>query len=333
MTATCTYRLPDRWSPPEVVEDVIVAGGLEIHRSGLSTIASDGEEVCGAAAEANANATARAWFELLERVSTLDAMSSLHPSYSLCDRAGAEIGVVEHSAVFPESPTPAVWRHARSNGVALHTTWTSACDHAMWELIERDHVLRAWYGETTPVRIDFDVSEWPVRTPYEWRAYSFPAGATSFGSHVEVVGIFGFPTDDAAPFVVGYAGREDRERALASARREATQFLAFLWGEPILDQAPEPAPTAMFHLETYQARGRYRAVKAWLEQGHGRFWSASRSEPAQPLLAGFVDLTPAWLLGKFRVAKAMASAATPLVFGVSPRGAHLPAALSFHPIP
>ncbi len=333
MTVTSTFRLPEPWTAPEVVQDVITAGGLELHRSGLSTIAPDGEEICGAAAEPSTGATTRAWFELLERVSILDAIASPLASYSLRDRAGAEIGVVERSVVFPESPTPAAWRHARSSGVALHTSWAAACDHAIWELIERDRVLRAWYGETTPVRLDLAPMELPGPTSYDWRAYSFPAGAGPLAGAVEVVGVFGFPTDESSPFVVGYAGRDDRDGALASARREATQLLAFLWGEPILDEPPEPAPTAMFHLEAYQARGRHRLVRQWLEQGHGRYWLSSDTKAPEEPTYGFVDVTPAWLAGKFHVAKAIASMALPLVFGTSPASEHLPRALAFHPIP
>lgn len=331
MDVTCTFRLPEPWSTPEIFQDVINAGGLELHRSGLSTVASDGEEVCGSAAQESSGATTRAWFELLERVSTLEAIAAPKPSYVLRDRSGAEVGTVERSIVFPSSPPDAPWRYARSNGVALHTTWTTACDHAMWELVERDRVLRAWYGETTPMRLE--LGTWDRPASYDWRAYSFPAGAGPAANEIEVVGVFGFPTNDSAPFVVGYAGRNDREAALRSARREAMQLFAFLWGEPILDQPPEPAPTAMFHLEAYQARGRHELVRAWLERGHSRFWPGSRPEPAGRVISGFVDLTPAWVDGRFHVAKAIASTAVPLLFGASPASELLPADLAYHPIP
>ncbi len=333
MSAPCTYQLPEHWTAPQVFEDVITAGGLEIHRAGLATTAPDGEEVCGSAAEPSTRATTRAWYELLERVSTLDAIASSRASFVLHDRAGAAIDVVERTVVFPESPEPEVWRHARSNGVALHTSWEAACEHAMWELVERDRVLRAWYGETRPLRLDLAPSDRPASTTHEWCAYSFPAGAGPLADEVEVVGIFGFPTDDTSPFVVGYAGRADLRAALASARREATQLLAFLWGEPILDEPPASAPTAMFHLEAYQARGRHRLVREWLEGGHDRFWRGPRPDVVGQRILGFVDLTPPWLTGRLHVAKAIAGAAVPLVFGPSPAGEHLPRALAFHPIP
>lgn len=333
MDVTCTFRLPEPWTTPEIFQDVINAAGLELHRSGLSTVASTGEEVCGSAAESSTGATTRAWYELLERVSTLDAIAAPRASYTLRDRAGKTIVDVEHSVVFPASPPDAPWRYARSNGVALHATWEAACDHALWELLERDRVLRAWYGETTPVRLDLGAWDQPASSSYDWQAYSFPAGASPGPDGVDVVGVFGFPTDDTAPFVLGYAGRSDREAALVSARREAMQLLAFLWGEPILDQPPEPAPTSMFHLDTYQARGRHVLVREWLEQGHARFWPGARSEPEGRAIAGFVDLTPAWLAGRCHVAKAIVSNALPLVFGAGPAGEHLPPALAFHPIP
>jgi len=47
-----TSPLPSGWSEPTVVEDVVVADGVELRRAGLASTGPDGEEVTGAAVEA-----------------------------------------------------------------------------------------------------------------------------------------------------------------------------------------------------------------------------------------------------------------------------------------
>jgi hypothetical protein len=334
------YQLPDCWTAPEVIEDLIVADAVAIRRSGLSTIATDGEEVCGSAAQIAGSALPRAWFELLERVSTLEAIRDRRPSYDLLNAGGERIDTWSDAEVFPESPAPTTWRYARSNGVALHRDWKTACQRALWELAERDRVLRAWYGATRPERIDLAVGLTPFArtTSYEWRAYTFPlvedrARSSSFSRKTEVVGVFGFPTVGDCPLVLGFAGRDDRSAAVDAALGEATQQLGFLWGEPIADEAPAPMPTAMHHLDAYQVKGRHAVLQHWLEEGHGRFWSAPSSDGHSDESVGFVDLTPSWLEGDLRVAKAVCRGALPMIFGPSPFSAHMPPDLALHPIP
>src|SRR5690606_35847811 len=101
----------------------------------------------------------------------------------------------------------------------------------------------------------------------------------------------------------------DRAAALAAALGEATQQLGFLWGEPIADEAPPPTPTAMHHLDAYQVRGRHETVRAWLEGAHRAFGSGVQTGPASEERVGFVDLTPSWLEGSLRVAKAVCKGA------------------------
>jgi ribosomal protein S12 methylthiotransferase accessory factor YcaO len=257
----------------------------------------------------------RAYFELLERVAVLDAVRSGAPE-----------------DVFPTSSDPARWTYARSNGVALHTDWKTACTRAGQELAERDRLQRAWLGEIDPVPISFDLAASPfaLTCSYEWRAYAFPAAAHDrFARDVHVVGIFGFPTR-AAPLVFGYGARMEAGEALLAATREAAQVLAFLWGEPLPDRLPEPAPTPMAHLESFQHPGQHRLLRRWLDGDH-RGHRRDRG-PADETVR-FVDLTPPWLAGHAHVVKALCASAIPLTFGRSPVFAHLPAELQVHPIP
>src|SRR6202042_414850 len=119
--------------------------------------------------------SARSYFELLERISTMEALRSRHDGYDLRTPDGRPAGHTTATLAFPESDDPSRWRYARSNGVALHADWSTACTRASWELAERDRVLRAWYGETRPQRIALPVGA-PLEAArtYELRAYAFP---------------------------------------------------------------------------------------------------------------------------------------------------------------
>src|SRR5262245_1566496 len=121
------YRLPDRWTAPEIVADVISLDELEVHRAGVSTIGEDGEEICGSAAQSGEPALDRAWLELLERVASLEAIASERPSYEVFDDHGERLEGRARSDVFPVSDEPDRWRYARSNGVAVHCDWARAC--------------------------------------------------------------------------------------------------------------------------------------------------------------------------------------------------------------
>jgi hypothetical protein len=329
---TRAYPLPDVWSPPSVVEDTVVADGLELRRAGITSTGPQGEEMVGSAADGVASPLDRAYFELIERISTVDAIA-LHPShFDQWTLDGRTAGPRPSADVFHDSDDPARWRYARSNGVAVHVDWKSASLRAFWELCERDRVLRSWYGEVAPqeIRSALDSSPLAQARSYEWLAYAFPETAGSrFSKGVHVCGVFGLPRTEA-PFVFGYAARRSLEDARLGAEREATQLLAFLWGEDLPKAEPAFSPTPFYHLETFQRLERQRIVRSWLEGAHVANPSpgGAAADDSEVL---FVDLTPAWLHG-LRVSKAVCSAAVPLTFGDGPLGAHLPVELRVHPI-
>jgi hypothetical protein len=276
----------------------------------------------------------RSYFELLERVATLEALRQRAPAYALLTDDGVPRGHEAGATVFPESDDPARWRYARSNGVALHADWRTACVRARWELAERDRVLRSWYGESRPTRLPFPSSS-PLGSvaSYEWRAYSFPEpDAASFSFDVEVAAVFGFPTRPDAPLVMGFGARADAAGALLAAQTEATQLLAFLWGEVSLDGPPEIGPTAGHHIERFQWRPYQRQLRDWLDGAHLVHDRKPAANVGERRETAFVDLTPPWLGGGLRVAKAVCATATPLIFGDSPLAGHLPVEVRAHPI-
>jgi hypothetical protein len=337
-------RLPDGWSPVVVFEDEIVADGVRLRRGAVSSTGPSGEEVTGAAVELAQSPVARGYWELLERVSTLTAIGGRSASVGTFAADGTRVGDRDGASVFPESDDPERWRYARSNGVAIHCDWRNAADRALWELAERDRVVRAWLGETTPELLPANAVGPILRSAasYDWLACSFPvpAGAT-FSIGVEVVGIFGFPVAKELPMVSGYGARPKLGDALDAAECEALQTFGFLWGEPVSLAPPERGPTPAHHLEHFQWPPHRAHVRRWLECGHGSFLGATRRssepKPRRPPHNDdsdvvFADLTPDWMDGHVRVVKALTDQAMPLVFGDGPFARHLPDDLRLYPI-
>jgi hypothetical protein len=326
--------LPEGWGAPSVVEDRIVADGVLLHRAGLSSIAPSGEEITGSAAGPSSDVLARGEFELLERAATLEAIRARRP-LTVRDRAGAAIDAIAADDLFPASDEPVRWRYARSNGVALHASWEDACDRALWELVERDRVLRSWYGAIAPRRVGFDVAASPLAgaASIAFEAYVFddPDGP-AWSAGIAAAAVIGFPCREEVPLVVGYGARPDLAAAVAAAAGEAAQLLAFLWGEALPSSEPEPGPTPMHHLEHLLWVETAPRLRRWLEGAHRTFARPGGDRPAEAAAAPrFADLTPAWPT-RLRVARAIAPGLTPLTFGDAPLAAHLPDELRLHPI-
>jgi hypothetical protein len=328
------YPLPSGWSGIAVVEDTFIADGIKLRRAGLSSVSPAGEEILGSAADAQGSPMARAYFELVERVSTIEWLGRDRAPCDLLTVDGRLAKESPWEEVFPESPEPAAWRYSRSNGIAIHGNWERASKRAFYELCERDRVLRSWYGETVPQRVLFDLRATPLAhsRSYEWCAYSFPESEKRrFSRGVHVRGVFGIPRNRELPFVFGYGARSSPEDALFAATREATQLLAFLWGESLPEEDPASAPIPAYHLEAFQWSERRDGIRRWLNGGHARYRSVSWPPGEVDGRVFFVDLTPSWVQG-LRVSKAVCAEALPLAFGNDPGALHLPAEIRVHPL-
>lgn len=325
--------LPEHWSAVETHTDVVEIEGVEVRRAGLSSVGPGGEAT-GSAAELFADPAPRARFELLERIGILEARASLASHHLVLDASGASKGTIGREEIFLESEAPDTWRHARSNGIAIHTSWQAACLHAKAELVERDRVLRSWAGSARPVPLAFEREHVLLGQgqSYTWSAFAFPAPAGAFGDDLEVVGVFGFPVRDELPVAVGYCAKRRLADALTGALREATQMLAFLWGESVPTVVPELAPTAMFHLDALQVPERRVLLQRWLSGAHVAYRTENGQNRASRPAVRYVDLSPSWMAGECRIAKAMCDEAMQLVFGRGPFLANLPAELQIHPI-
>jgi hypothetical protein len=327
------FPLWDCWGDATLFAETVSVAGVEIHLSGFSAESQDGDAITGSAAELDTAPMNRAYFELLERASIVAAERSKAQEWSVRDARGVAHGCIESSALVPENPEPDRWRYARSNGVALGPSWSDACRSALWELIERDRILRSWYGDFAPGRIVLPPGLIPNRLDelYAFEAYSF---GISRCSTAEVVAVFGFPRVDSNPLLYGFGARGRQSDALAVAAKESIQRLGFLWGEPIPSEDPEFSPGPHFHQELFLRPSSHAQLHQWLAGEQDALKPSWRQPCRQASPRLFADITPPALASKLFVAKALPQTELPLVFGIGhPQiESKLPDYLKVHPI-
>jgi YcaO cyclodehydratase, ATP-ad Mg2+-binding len=319
------FELPKSSTLQEVFLQEVRVGGLALRMAGLVAATPEGATLTGAAADEHGFPVDRAYFELLERLSIFVARESSRP-LRVRDRSARDKGGRKASEVFPADKQPDSVRTSLSNGVALHTSWPLACDAALNELIERDRVLRSFAGEYAPRALpdaDAQLSS-ALEAIYDVQVYTFGPPRAKL-SHV-ANGVFLFPRTDSAPLVYGFGAGTDVASAHASAKREALQRLAFLWGEDLPEAPPPAAPEPDYHQEYYLYPGHHAILRDWLSGKRAR--ARSKATKARKLtstniildsseLVRFIDLTPSVLRDLLYVAKAVSARAKPLRFGIS----------------
>jgi len=258
----------------------------------------------------------RAFFELLERAAVVDRLACPRDAYEALDENGIPVGRLGHTEVFPESPEPERWQYSRSNGVAAAPTFARARLAARLELVERDRVLRSWFGGVAPRRLHRIRAGHRVFADhlYSVELYSFPENRAE-GGRRDVVGMFAFPKCETVPFVVGTGAGPSSFSAVRRATRECVQRLGFLWGEPIPAAPPGFEPTPLYHQELYLCPSMQPRLRAWLNGHHDRSHAKSTPSTEHPC---YVDLTPEHLLSRIRVLKALPAGELPLTFGRRP---------------
>ncbi|HWA71172.1 MAG TPA: YcaO-like family protein [Polyangiaceae bacterium] len=312
LRATCP--LPAGWQLTAPLFDAASVPGLRLNLVGLLARAEDGREALGSAGALGELPIARAYFELFERIAVLEALARPRERYAAW-RADGERESLTFAEVFPEAPAGADFQYSRSNGVAAGPSFQQACEAAAAELVERDRLLRAWYGQVLPVRCSLpdDLALTALEPWYEFEAYSFPFRVQRAGE-LSVAAIFGFPKRAEAPLVFGTAAGTSLKRAFDGALRECLQRWGFLWGERIPSAAPSFSPTADYHQEFFLWPAMHATVRDFLSGAHSGLdrLCALAECGAAPLR--FVDLSPAT---GARVARAVPGpgAELPLTFG------------------
>lgn len=311
---------------PEIFDGTVVAAGLPIRLTGIA-VRHGTETIAGSAGSLVDDPFPRAAAELVERLSLLATISRGKKLIPIYDERRSELGVLPGSTIFPTSPDETRHRWARSSGVALGSSWTDAARRARFELIERDRVLRSWFGEGTPEPVLETGTLVPaaLHERYDVRAFSFAEGT----SDTSVAGVFAFPRD-RCPLVYGFGARDSLRAALGVAAGELVQRLGFLFDEPTPTDPPTPSPTPDFHQDYYLFEGHHEELKRWLSGGHttSRRMLDVPENVTEPM---YVDVSPA---DGPLVVKAVPTGHVPLAFGVghpclSPSA---PLAATVHPI-
>ena len=323
------FPLPTGWSAPELYQEEFRLGDFSLALVGLSSTRNTGEEVTGSTA-AHEEDIDRAYFELLERCELIEAFRRVDTSFPLLGQGGERSErTLPYAEVFPADAAKGEWKNAKSNGVAIHRDFARASRAALLELVERDRVLRSWFGEIKPAPIPplTSANAENLRS-FELWSYSFPAP----GESIEVAGTFGFPLVPHMPVIFGFGAAENLPDAQNASLREMFQRLGFVYDETFAFAQPSFAPSADFHLEWFlreQSRGE---LSRWLAGAHAlAVGGGSVKHPAlgEPV---FVELANA--PGKFSLVKAIQPGRLPLRFGhgYADLFPHFPTRLATHPI-
>jgi hypothetical protein len=303
--------LPDGVAVDGVFVERVRIGQLDLFMVGLTAALGAGVQALGSAAGPSDFPVDRAFFELLERISVLLVLPSGR-ELVLRDEHGARLGSCGVHEVFPADSEPERVRASLSNGVALHRTWEQACEAARAELVERDRVLRSFRGAGTPRPVAaYDTSLGAGLAPdYELQTVAFDTEDRELEYRVR--GVFLFPRMPAIPLAYGFAAARSEAAALTGAAREALQRLAFLFGEQLPHDPPEPSPTPDYHQEFYLVPAHHARLHDWLA---GRRGTSAGGPTFNGPAVRFADLTPPSLTGRVAVARALSAEAAPLLFG------------------
>lgn len=325
------HPLPSSWQLVDCFVGATALDGLCVQVVGLVARSNDGREAIGSAGERNAVPFARAFFELMERVVVLETLSKRDVIHPLLDEDGVS---VDAAWKFPSAPADVSYRYARSNGVAAGSDWSGACAAARAELIERDRILRSWYGLSVPEPLPLpDEPALVSLAPYyDFALYGFPS-CSAAGDQLHVLALFGFPRQSSAPLIAGSGAGETRVAAWQRAFGECLQRWAFLWDESIPDAEPTFAPTAEYHQELFLWPVMHDALRAWLAGEHASDCLRASIQRREEARMSFLNLGGG-SSANLTVVQAVSTAALPLVFG---RGhpdviGELSAELAVHPI-
>ncbi|MFW7381186.1 MAG: YcaO-like family protein [Oligoflexus sp.] len=326
------------WQITEPFQQKVKIEGLQLYICGLQAIHPVYGEVVGSGANLGDFPQNQAWYELLERIATVESFQRKSFPY-LDPTSGKKLGKLSLDKVFPQPGKPiqkADFQYAKSNGIALHTNWSEACLRACCELVERHLVLASWLGYVMPIEMKPPLDMSPLQQLadiYEVKRIGFGwQRIDSFSEAIFTSGVILLPYDLTAPLIMGFGAGMSQQDSLVKAEAEALQRLGFLWGEELPSCEPAFHPTPLFHQEYYLFPGNRRKIENWLAGKHRSFCQNDRSFP-QVLQLKFVDLTSADLQN-FKVVKAISPQSIPLVFGKWRQGefGSIPEDLIIHPI-
>ena len=313
--------LPDGfvdWEFAPAFQEKATVEGHPIYLSGMQATHPQHGEVVGSSASLVAFPDSSASYELIERITIVESLSK--PALVLRhETSEAVIGEAKTALVFPQSSSME-YRFAKSNGVALYSTWQEACRRAAMELVERHLILASWLGITKPLLMQRvrKTALHRLKNLYTVEHYDFGCQKTSsFPGTIYVTGVIlkardkGGSENNYAPLILGCGAGQSQAESLLKAEAETWQRLGFLWGEEIPNEDPEFAAHQLYHQEFYLYPKNHYRIDAWLR---GDYFDAKKTILPRVLETRFADLSIEGA-ADLRVAKALADEAIPLVFG------------------
>jgi hypothetical protein len=311
-----SWELPPDWDRIDSLQETRKLAECTLHLRGYACQRRrDQKIVTGSWAGWEEPTLDKADYELHERLALMQAMDQPDTRiWPLLDLKGEKIGFTRGAMLFPASPDPRVMQFAKSNGVALGTSFQDAAHRAACELIERHLVLASWYGafQPQPCTMPLPLPLQSLQSLYEFRLYDFGSFELKGFGRIHGRGCFLWPLDPAHPVIYGFGAAPDAKEAMMKALAEAIQRLAFL--DPIECPEEEPvfAPTPDFHQEYFLRQERRVLLEAWLGGAASHPFGAvdiCRSGEAQAVELSAEEGCPG------HVVRVMLPGALPLVFG------------------
>lgn len=303
------------WECAEPFRNSLTVENLTLHQEGLCAMHPTLGQMVGASTTTKPDGDSKAWYELIERISTLQAAVEESPTLELLNFQGERLKDIPRSTVFPDISGPG-FRAAKSNGVALWSDFAGAARGAVRELAERQLVLENWIGRRQPKILAAPQADRPVsalQNIYEIVVVSWGSIRTTVSDPLHGRSVFLFPKRPELPYAVGFGCHQDADRARHQAEEECLQVMSFYYGEELPDESPEPQPSPGFHQEFYQYAPNRRVLQQWL---HGRIRACRNPGAALECIdPGFVILPVVIPSSGFTVVKALCPDTLPLVFG------------------
>ncbi|OFZ82042.1 MAG: hypothetical protein A2583_15810 [Bdellovibrionales bacterium RIFOXYD1_FULL_53_11] len=254
--------IPGRWKKPEEFRQEVDVLGIKLFLSGFSS-SNGAMELVGSSAGMDRHEPERSAFELLERITTVEA---------------------EESGLIAFDKLDGICRYSKSNGIAIHTDKNTALQKSYFEVVERDRVLRSWFGDiANPVvlRSCPDVRLLgrlePLAAVFDLRVFEFVENLSR--SKTFVHGFFGLPKNDNAACFFGFGADSEESASIAKAVGEGLQRLGFTWGEKADFDPAAFKPTAIDHLLYYHDPARNGLIRRWCSNGNGRYLKFIPHEP------------------------------------------------------
>lgn len=303
--------LPQKWKIEEEVSDHLQFSDVSLFRCGM-TASGQGKMISASAAGLSqdmSNVHARCSYELMERISILQALANEEGFFSIYDLSASKIGELKTHDCFHQSPHPDLWQYAKSNGVAAGRSFQDSALRAAAELVERDRILRSWYSNSAPKNLSQSA---PAELTFLSEHFDFRVVKfTDDFEFFQVVAVFGFPRNGERPMIFGFGCSASLDAALSKASSEFLQRLCFLWEEVLPEITPDFSPSPHFHQEHYLYPLNQVEIKNWLN-------GESNIVPVPTIGLKdfhFVDLTPVDQRGKLCVLKAIHPRLIHLTFG------------------